>query len=110
MQIRILGSVKKVTRQESETYFKTRPRLSQIGAWASKQSEIIDSYETLQLKIDSLAEEFKDKEIPCPEFWGGYRLKAQLIEFWFGMEGRLHYRYVYESSGSNDWLRTMKSP
>lgn len=109
VQVRIHGTVTKVSRAESEEYFKTRPRLSQLGAWVSKQSEIIESYDHLQSKLTDLTQNFEGKEIPCPESWGGYRVTPGAFEFWFGMEGRLHYRYVYEKSG-NTWLRAMKSP
>lgn len=109
VQVRINGRVIKTTRNESENYFKTRPRLSQIGAWVSKQSEVIESYETLQVKLKNVSQQFEGKDVPCPESWGGYRVQPELFEFWFGMEGRLHYRYVYERSG-DDWLRAMKSP
>lgn len=109
VQVRIEGSVTKNTRSESEAYFRSRPRLSQLGAWASRQSEIIESYDVLQKRLDAVTEKFKDREIPCPENWGGYRISPEFIEFWFGMEGRLHHRYLYERSGEH-WLRTMKSP
>ncbi len=109
VQVRVDGNVVRMSREESESYFKTRPRLSQLGAWSSKQSEIIESYETLQKRMDSVAEKYEGKDIPCPEYWGGFRVTPEFMEFWFGMEGRLHYRYVYERSGSH-WLRTMKSP
>lgn len=109
VQVRIDGKVTRVSREESEAYFKTRPRLSQLGAWASKQSEIIESYETLQQRMDAVTQQFEGKEVPCPENWGGFRVMPEFMEFWFGMEGRLHYRYIYENSGSH-WLRAMKSP
>ncbi len=110
VQVRVIGTVSKTTRAESEAYFKTRPHLSQIGALVSEQSEVIESYEHLQNKFDAAIQKYNGQsEISCPENWGGYRVSPQLMEFWFGMEGRLHQRFVYERSG-NDWLRTMKSP
>ncbi len=109
VQVRVSGNVLKTSREESVAYFKTRPRLSQLGAWVSKQSEVIESYDVLQTKLQKVTSDFEGQEIPCPETWGGYRVIPEAFEFWFGMEGRLHYRYVYERSGE-DWLRAMKSP
>lgn len=109
VQIHIAGIATKVDRAASEAYFKTRPRISQIGAWASQQSERIESYEVLERKFKKVEEQYKDQEIPCPPNWGGFQIDPQMIEFWFGMDGRLHYRYVYEKSGAG-WLRSMKSP
>lgn len=110
VQVRVEGRAVKTTREESEAYFKTRPRMSQLGALVSQQSERIESYEFLQKKFDKTAQQYEGQEvIPCPKYWGGYRLQPQTIEFWFGVEGRLHQRYVYEKNQS-DWLRIMKSP
>ena len=109
VQVRIDGDVTRVTRAETEAYFKTRPRLSQLGAWASQQSEMIESYEVLQQRLEAVTRQYEGQDVPCPEHWGGYRVSPEFIEFWFGMEGRLHHRYVYERSG-NHWLRAMKSP
>lgn len=110
VQVRVEGSISKTTREETEAYFKTRPRLSQLGALVSHQSETIESYEFLQKKFDMIAQQYEGQEtIPCPKNWGGYRLHPQIIEFWFGVEGRLHQRYVYEKK-QNDWSRSMKSP
>lgn len=109
VQVRVSGNVVKTSREESVAYFKTRPRLSQLGAWVSKQSEVIESYDVLQTKLQKVTSDFEGQEIRCPETWGGYRVIPEVFEFWFGMEGRLHYRYVYERSGE-DWLRAMKSP
>lgn len=110
-QIRIEGKVEKLTRAESEAYFKTRPRESQLGAWASQQSQEIPSYEFLQTEFDSLEKKFSGKEIPCPEHWGGFHLLPTMIEFWFGKQGRLHERYVYERKSPQDsWRKYMKSP
>lgn len=108
-QIRIEGVVEKLPREMSEEYFSTRPRASQIGAWASDQSEKIESYEVLQKKITQLEEKFKGQSVPCPPHWGGYCLVPTEIEFWFGKTGRLHERYVYQKQGSG-WNRLMRSP
>ncbi len=110
IQIRVEGIAEKVSRSESEEYFNTRPRISQLGAWASKQSEFIESYESLIVRLEKETEKFMNKTIPCPEYWGGYRIKPEVVEFWFGVEGRLHHRYCYERANGPNWLRTMKSP
>ncbi len=110
VQVRVEGEVTKTSRANSEAYFRTRPRLSQLGAVVSQQSEIIESYESLQKKLEIVAEKYHGQEsIPCPEYWGGYQLFPQNIEFWFGVEGRLHQRYIYGRSGQK-WLKMMKSP
>lgn len=108
-QIRISGEVKKLSRAMSEDYFSSRPRLSQVGAWASKQSQKIKSYEELEARLAKVEVEFKDRTVPCPEYWGGYGLTPEKFEFWFGVEGRLHYRYLFEKV-ANGWDRSMLSP
>lgn len=108
-QVRIEGRVEKLPREQSEKYFASRPRLSQIGAWASNQSEQIESYESLVKKISELEQKFKGQAIPCPPHWGGYAIWAEEIEFWFGKMGRLHERYVYQKSLSG-WTRFLRSP
>jgi pyridoxamine 5'-phosphate oxidase len=111
-QIRIEGTVEKVPREISEKYFSTRPRVSQLGAWASAQSEKIESYDTLVKRTQETEEKFKGQLVPCPPHWGGYCLFPTEIEFWFSKNGRLHERYVYQKneSDSKSWNRFMRSP
>jgi pyridoxamine 5'-phosphate oxidase len=109
-QVRIEGRVEKVSREESEGYFATRPRGSQIGAWASRQSTTLNRRADLQAKIDAYELQFKGQEIPCPPFWGGYRLAPLSMEFWQGRESRLHDRIVYSKTEDGDWEIERLSP
>lgn len=102
-QIRVEGTVERATREESEAYFRTRPRDSQIGAWASVQSEPLDSRGTFEKRVDEVKARFQGKEIPCPEFWGGYRLRPRSFEFWQGRAFRLHDRLVYTPAEDGGW-------
>lgn len=108
-QVRIEGTVEKLARAESEKYFATRPRLSQIGAWASNQSEEIPSLDFFKAKVAEAEKKFAGSPVPCPPHWGGYRLVPSEIEFWFGRNARLHERYVYQKDGA-DWRRFLRSP
>lgn len=100
-QVRIEGSVCRVSREDSRSYFQQRPRLSQLGAWASKQSSRVPSREILKEKFDKVKKRFEGEEVPLPEFWGGYLLKPEWIEFWQGREGRMHDRICYEKVEEN---------
>jgi len=101
-QIRIEGTVEKVAEKVSDTYFSARPRESQIGAWASQQSEKIKSREELENKLAEYTEKFKNQTVPRPPHWGGYLIKPIYFEFWQGRPNRLHDRVVYEKR-NEDW-------
>lgn len=108
-QVRITGNVEKTSAEESNEYFQLRPRESQVGAWASKQSCSIPDRKFLEDKFNSLAKEFEGKEIPLPLYWGGYRLVPLEIEFWQGRESRLHDRILYRLI-ENEWKISRLSP
>ena len=109
-QVRVEGSVVRTSAEESREYFQTRPRESQIGAWASDQSEVIGSREVLEQRAQELETLYCDKEIDCPEHWGGYRLKPDRIEFWKGRLGRLHDRILYELDSNGLWTIRRLAP
>lgn len=104
-QLRIQGRVTKVAEDESDAYFATRPRLSQIGAWASKQSEPLNSRTVLIAKVAALTAKWIGRSVPRPQFWGGYRVSIDTIEFWQGHDGRLHDRIRYVHNDGWSWLR-----
>lgn len=108
-QIRASGVVEKISKEESETYFKTRPYQSQISAWASKQSSVISSRKYLEEKFEEYRNEFKENEVPLPPFWGGYKITPNNFEFWQGRENRLHDRIAYIKK-DNDWKIMRLSP
>ena len=101
-QVRIEGEVEKVSAAESLKYFASRPRESQIGAWVSDQSSVIDSRALLMNKLAELKLKFKGGDVPLPSFWGGYRLKPLRVEFWQGGKGRVHDRFLYTRQGAAD--------
>lgn len=97
-QVKIFGKVEKISLADSNKYFSIRPKKSQIGALASKQSLVIPSREFLLDKFSSIEKEYFEKEIPPPDFWGGYRVIPDNIEFWQGAENRLHDRFIYQKT------------
>jgi len=108
-QVRVEGSVVKTSSQESRDYFLTRPRESQLGAWASAQSEVISGRDVLEQRAKELEGLYCDREIDCPEYWGGYRVKPERIEFWKGRVGRLHDRILYQRE-ADGWSISLLAP
>ena len=102
-QIRISGKVEKTSREESQAYFHSRPVGSQLGAWASRQSEIVDARRVLDARMAEMTERFRKKRIPLPPRWGGYRLKPDIMEFWQGRPNRLHDRFRYARRANESW-------
>lgn len=109
IQARIEGTVEPVTVEEADAYFASRPRESQIGAWASKQSATLDSRETFDKQIAFYDEKFKDLDVPRPPHWSGFRIVPEMFEFWYGAEFRLHERQCYERV-SGVWNKRMLFP
>ena len=102
-QVIVGGRVEKMSHSESETYFSSRPRESQIAAWASQQSRPISSRAELEQQAQRIREKFGEAEISMPDFWGGYRVVPRQIEFWQGGEHRLHDRFLYRKNSMSGW-------
>lgn len=102
-QVRIEGLIEKVRSEESDSYFLSRPKGSQIGAWASPQSKLIANRETIEANVIKFSEQFEKESISRPPHWGGYRLKPEKIEFWQGRQSRLHDRLQYTLQEDNNW-------
>jgi pyridoxamine 5'-phosphate oxidase len=109
-QVRVEGKVERTSVSESHEYFQTRPRESQIGAWASPQSTVIPARKVLEEKARELEEYYRDREIECPGHWGGYRLRPDRIEFWKSRPGRLHDRILYERMSDGTWAIKRLAP
>ncbi len=109
-QVRVEGTVTRTSAAESEEYFRTRPRDSQIGALASPQSEVIPNRDALDKRLAELETEYRDREVERPEHWGGYRLNPERIEFWKGRPGRLHDRLLYERQPDGRWTIKRLAP
>ncbi|NJL84256.1 MAG: pyridoxamine 5'-phosphate oxidase [Chloroflexaceae bacterium] len=109
-QVRIEGSVEQVPPEMAIAYFHSRPRESQLGAWASPQSQVIPQREVLDRRLEDLKQEYKGREIPRPPHWGGFRVVPQRLEFWQGRPSRLHDRLCYRLNGQNQWILERLAP
>ncbi len=109
-QVRIMGVIEKLSAKASDEYFQSRPRESQIGAWASNQSQEIENRQALEKKFDDLEKKFSSDKISRPPHWGGYLVKPVSIEFWQGRASRLHDRILYEKGRSGKWKISRLSP
>ncbi|MEO8483250.1 MAG: pyridoxamine 5'-phosphate oxidase [Acidobacteriota bacterium] len=108
-QIRIDGHAQPVSADEADTYFARRPRESQIGAWASRQSEQLPSRDVLEARVEDIARRFEGQPVPRPPFWSGYLAVPDVIEFWTGVPGRLHHRELFRRDGAS-WRGTLLYP
>ena len=108
-QVRITGLANKICSEESDQYFKGRPRGSQIGSWVSNQSSVVNINEDFSLRTEEIESQFKDLEVSRPENWGGYCIIPEKIEFWQGRPSRLHDRLVYKKKG-DIWIKERLSP
>jgi pyridoxamine 5'-phosphate oxidase len=109
-QVCVTGDVKRISREESETYFRSRPRGSRIGAWVSRQSEVITDRAVLDQCWEEFDSKYPGEDVPMPPNWGGYVLSPQTIEFWQGRPSRLHDRFCYFKQGDGSWRIERLSP
>jgi pyridoxamine 5'-phosphate oxidase len=109
-QVQIRGTASKISTAESLKYFATRPRGSQIGAWASPQSRVIGSRALLDAKVEEIKRKFSRGDVPLPDFWGGFRVKPAALEFWQGRDSRLHDRFLYSRTTQGGWLIERLAP
>jgi len=110
VQVRIEGEVKLVADAESDAYFATRPRGSQLGAWASRQSETLAGRGEFEDRVAAVEREFEGREVPRPPRWGGLRVWPRSIEFWYGADFRLHERVLYERDARSVWVKRLLYP
>lgn len=108
-QVRILGKAQQLTDEESDTYFASRPRASQLGAWASMQSEVLESRAKMEARFAEAAARFEGKDVPRPAYWGGYITIPSSIEFWQGRRSRMHDRIAF-TRDTKGWQRVRLSP
>jgi pyridoxamine 5'-phosphate oxidase len=109
-QVRLSGAVRRATAEESDEYFATRPRGSQLGAWASRQSRPLASMQALQDEVQAFEKKFEGQPVPRPDNWGGYRIICDRIEFWSEGEYRLHKRELFRRVGLDQWEASLLSP
>ena len=109
-QVKIRGKAVRIPTSETLKYFVSRPRGSQIGAWASPQSQVISTRSLLDAKFDEMKRKFARGEVPLPSFWGGYRIVPDTIEFWQARENRLHDRFVYTRGDDGNWHNERRAP
>ena len=109
-QVRVEGSVRRITAKESDDYFKTRPRGSQMAAWASHQSQVIPNRTTLERRMRELERRYAGQTVPRPPHWGGYRVIPRVVEFWSGRRNRLHDRLRYRKKGPGSWKMERLAP
>jgi pyridoxamine 5'-phosphate oxidase len=109
-QVRVEGTVEKVSSTESDAYFQSRPKASQLGAWASPQSQVIENRDVLEKRLAELEEKYATEKVPRPSHWGGFRVIPTAIEFWQGRPSRLHDRIRYELDEKGDWFYQRLAP
>lgn len=109
-QVRIMGQIEKVSEKESDVYFHSRPKGSQIGAWTSPQSKTIVNREELNVRLEAMEKRFSSESITRPSNWGGYRLLPMRIEFWQGRPSRLHDRICYQKQADSSWEISRLAP
>ena len=109
-QIRVEGTVERASSEESASYFSTRPRESQLAAWASPQSRVVEDRDGLERRMAELADRYRGAPVPRPDHWGGFRVRHDRIEFWLGRPHRLHDRLCYSRSSDGTWQLARLAP
>lgn len=110
VQVRVEGDVEIIGDDQADAYFAGRPRGSQVGAWASLQSETLESREAFEDRLVQFEREFEGRDVPRPPRWGGFRVLPRHVEFWYGAQFRLHERWLYECAGEGAWSKRMLYP
>ncbi|MGL6161440.1 pyridoxamine 5'-phosphate oxidase [Microbulbifer sp.] len=109
-QVIVCGRAEQLSREDALIYFRTRPRDSQLAAWASRQGEVLSSRDQLEKQFEAIKSQYGEGEVPLPDFWGGYRVVPETVEFWQGGSRRLHDRFVYRREESGPWTIERLSP